>query len=726
MEKRKNRHATWSALQALRIVPGKKERIDLGIGDLVINRNKTFNTDGTNLLFDAAWYVEQYGARLTSRIAPLEHFIAVGQHEGLSPHPLFQADWYLQRNPDVQRSGLAGIQHYLRFGAREGRAPNVLFSANDYLKQVNLGSYRSPLHHYLDCGEKMGVNPHWLFNAQWFRGRYGLSPNINALSHYFSNSEKTDLAPHPLFDAGFYRSVNVDVWSAGQNMVEHFIEYGGSEGRSPSRLFDSAYYRAMYPDTHASNPLYHYIRFGDAEGRNPSPYFDTDWYRHRWAAHILKGETALEHYERELSHRQFQSHPDPRVAARFEALQKKPRPVHSGASHMDTSPKAILIVNHSLGGGTQTYVEDISSRLTAAGHTVWTLVYHPQDSLFSVGSQTEASAHFDLKRPGQREKALRFMAERRFHLIHYNQLLGAPDFVRNMADTLSVPYIVTIHDFYWCNPRITLVDGHNKLQDSLSLLEWERCIRLHGTYPLVSEEWAQVGGLRDWRTRNSNFLSRAERVIVPSKDTAERVKCDLGVVPSVKPHPVDSFPLRLAAPPSDGPVRIAIVGAIGFEKGSNVILECAEEAYIRNRQIEFDVIGEVREPERFVSLPNVKVTGRFPAGLAERMIRSEFCHAALFLSIWPETYSYTLTEVLRSGLFPVSLDVGAIAERLRELAWGHLLPLRSSAEDINTVLEKIVEVRKAPPTTIYQGASYPSLMKDYYEFDEMPAKKLRA
>jgi phytanoyl-CoA hydroxylase len=40
----------------------------------------------------------------------------------------------------------------------------------------------------------------------------------------------------------------------------------------------------------------------------------------------------------------------------------------------------------------------------------------------------------------------------------------------------------------------------------------------------------------------------------------------------------------------------------------------------------------------------------------------------VFLSVWPETYCYTLSEAYRSGLYPVALAFGAIAERIADPA----------------------------------------------------------
>jgi hypothetical protein len=44
-------------------------------------------------------------------------------------------------------------------------------------------------------------------------------------------------------------------------------------------------------------------------------------------------------------------------------------------------------------------------------------------------------------------------------------------------------------------------------------------------------------------------------------------------------------------------------------------------------------------------------------------------------AVWPETYSYTLSVALRSGLPTWVFDIGAPARRLREAGVGKILPL---------------------------------------------------
>jgi len=72
-----------------------------------------------------------------------------------------------------------------------------------------------------------------------------------------------------LFDAAFYAARYPDVVAAGDDLLNHFIRFGGREGRHPSAAFNSRTYLRTYPDVEQAgmNPLVHYLEHGREEGR---------------------------------------------------------------------------------------------------------------------------------------------------------------------------------------------------------------------------------------------------------------------------------------------------------------------------------------------------------------------------------------------------------------------------------------------------------------------------
>jgi hypothetical protein len=97
------------------------------------------------------------------------------------------------------------------------------------------------------------------------------------------------------------------------------------------------------------------------------------------------------------------------------------------------------------------------------------------------------------------------------------------------------------------------------------------------------------------------------------------------------------------------------------------------------------------------------------------MIAGAGCVCALFLSPWPETYCFTLSEALLAGLVPVALDRGAIGERLRDLGQGIVLSPDSSVAAIVAALREAgsQELQPILPPLRIDGV-YDDLFTDYY------------
>ena len=122
------------------------------------------------------------------------------------------------------------------------------------------------------------------------------------------------------------------------------------------------------------------------------------------------------------------------------------------------------------------------------------------------------------------------------------------------------------------------------------------------------------------------------------------------------------------------------VGAIGIQKGFDVLLDCARDAASRRLPLEFVVVGHTIDDASLMSTGRVFVTGEFAAAEALPLIRAQHPTLALLPSIWPETWCFALSDLWQAGLRVAAFDLGAQAERIRASGGrGMLLPLGLSA-----------------------------------------------
>jgi glycosyltransferase involved in cell wall biosynthesis len=138
--------------------------------------------------------------------------------------------------------------------------------------------------------------------------------------------------------------------------------------------------------------------------------------------------------------------------------------------------------------------------------------------------------------------------------------------------------------------------------------------------------------------------------------------------------------------PAGEPRRVCVIGAIGIEKGFDVLLGCARDAAARNLHLSFIVVGHTIDDARLLETGRVFVTGRFEPTEEIALIRTQHAHLAFLPSVCPETWSFALSAAWRAGLDVAAFDFGAPAERIRQSGNGWLLPLGLAPEAVNNAL----------------------------------------
>jgi glycosyltransferase involved in cell wall biosynthesis len=128
------------------------------------------------------------------------------------------------------------------------------------------------------------------------------------------------------------------------------------------------------------------------------------------------------------------------------------------------------------------------------------------------------------------------------------------------------------------------------------------------------------------------------------------------------------------------------VGAIGPEKGFDVLLACARDAALRELPITFTVVGFTTDDVRLFETGKVFITGRYDEEDCQQLVRSADAQLGFLPSVWPETWCYALSALLEADLDVMSFDIGAQAERILKAKRGFVLPLGSTAHVINDAL----------------------------------------
>ncbi len=363
----------------------------------------------------------------------------------------------------------------------------------------------------------------------------------------------------------------------------------------------------------------------------------------------------------------------------------------------------ILFVTHGLGGGTDTAIRDLCALHGKAGRQVLILRSKPSGTLELAPAAEKCDDLLISQYPQgiPAEDLASILKILNVEYVHYHHSLGFRTDIWSLPELLGVPYDVAVHDFYLVCPRITLIDDSGVFCGQPQLSACERCVQAGKIDHDADLRLADLGGsVEAWRAYHAERLRGARRILAPSEDARARVLRYLpGISIEAVPHPEPAFVFKQR--PWDGnlPYKVAVIGAIGPHKGVDVLLNCARYALRRSIPIEFVVIGYTSRDEAFAKLENVVITGKYQPDELPDLIAEHHCTVALFISIWPETFSYTLSEAWRNGLVPVAFDLGAPAERIRQDGIGQLVPFPSDPETIVQALLTVATNAAADPPT---------------------------
>ncbi len=336
---------------------------------------------------------------------------------------------------------------------------------------------------------------------------------------------------------------------------------------------------------------------------------------------------------------------------------------------------AAVLITHGGGGGVDVVIGHRRRALAGAGHRP--IVLRPAKG----GCRVDDGAYPNLRYAVPEELpalAALLKHDKPTHIELHHRLGQAPE-VMGLAPLLNVPWDVYVHDFAWFCQRIALTGPERRYCGEPDIQGCEDCVADLGT---LFEEVITMPALV---ARSTADLLRARRVIAPSQDTAQRIGRHFpGLTPAVEPWEDDRAWPALRQPTAIR--RVCVIGAIGPEKGFDVLLGCVRDARSRALGLAFTVAGYTADDERLLDAGPVWITGEYDEQDAAALIAEQRADIAFIPSIWPETWCFALSRAWEAGLPAVAFDLGAPAERIRATGRGWTLPLGLRPAAINDAL----------------------------------------
>ncbi len=344
-----------------------------------------------------------------------------------------------------------------------------------------------------------------------------------------------------------------------------------------------------------------------------------------------------------------------------------------------SSRSRLLFVMHKGGGGTEKHVRELAAALKSTYEVFLLRAYDATSAVLEWARRGEEfSAWFPL--PQAYPDLLDFLRKLPIARVHIHHVLDLQQQLLRLLEDLGVPYDFTLHDYYPICPQYNLARADGEYCGEPDAAGCTAC--------LVERPAPWGLDILSWRTLFRRLLTGAARVIVPSHDVLTRMQSYVLDAPYVYlPHPEPEM-AALPVPVSDrtGELKIVVLGRLTLAKGWHLLEACAADAEARSLPLFFRVIGHTEretqpKPDRALSFSGVYDDAELPL-----LIVRERPDLIFFPARWPETYSYTLSVAMRTGLPIIAPRLGAFIERLADYPQARLLDWDTSPAGWNDLL----------------------------------------
>ncbi|MDO5290125.1 MAG: methyltransferase domain-containing protein [Pseudomonadota bacterium] len=338
----------------------------------------------------------------------------------------------------------------------------------------------------------------------------------------------------------------------------------------------------------------------------------------------------------------------------------------------------VLMVLHASGGGTLRHAHELAAHMA---HRMTCLLLTPAKAqhvelTWLVEGETQSYTYRLPAQDLELTQALRALGVAHVHFHHFMDL---PADLLQLPQRLEVSYDFTAHDYYTVCPQISLTTRDYRYCTEQGPAQCHACLAMR---PAPTGE-----SIEDWRVRHAHWLASARHLFTPSHDAAQRLARYVPGKPAlVVPHTDLPAHTRLPTPRPrrlmpDAHLRVMVLGAVNQVKGSTTLEAAAMIAAAQSAPLQFYLLGYADRPQPQQPHNSLSIHGMYRDEDLPRLIERLQPDLLWFPAQWPETYSYTLSAALRSGLPIVAPDLGAFPERLAGRRWSWLRPWDTSPAD---------------------------------------------
>jgi hypothetical protein len=352
-------------------------------------------------------------------------------------------------------------------------------------------------------------------------------------------------------------------------------------------------------------------------------------------------------------------------------------PLDRIVDHVDT-----VVLDHMLGGGSRLYINQCINSLLLAGSSVHTIAYDSSSSrylLIQHGCPDDCLWFFE-----SLEEINRLYTERSIGKLIINSLIGFPrasdcvEFILQVSSRHCAAIAYLVHDYYSICPSMHLLNSSNQYCNVP--LNEEVCVACARDNIHMDSLLGAGFNVGAWRQPFQELFEECDEIIffdlssISIFERAHQVAKDRF---RIQPHK-HFIQLKPVVAAKQALLHIGVLGSLHQCKGIERVNELSR--YIVDQQLgtQITLIGSSSFPLE----PQISVTGEY--SLIDLGTIVAACGVTVFFlsSIVPETFSYTLDEIMAMNMPVLSYALGAQGRRTKLYSKGLAIDCASTAEEV--------------------------------------------
>ena len=355
------------------------------------------------------------------------------------------------------------------------------------------------------------------------------------------------------------------------------------------------------------------------------------------------------------------------------------------------------------GGGTERHARSLASASHGEYRHYLAIAVGDQWRIEDQGDDGDVRVLELVRAPGEswRDFVGAIAASFGIELVHVHHLSMCRDGMLEALRSLDIAYGITVHDSWLACPTVTLTGPGGKFcGGKTDAAVCSQCLRAQP--PFAHHD------IVEWRRAHRDLVAGASFVIAPSRWAADmfaRYFGDTGTRATVIAHAAPRLATEETSPrpgstprmavllPADDVPSVAVVGAIGPDKGARRIERLVALARERRASVRFVVIGYLDVQQTPWQSDDAMFTVH--GGYDPRDLPALLAHYRVALvaypSAGPESFSFTLSEVWAAGRPAIVPPIGALGERVAASGagwtWTH-----EEWQDEARMLDRIIDV----------------------------------